>query len=1236
MVSVFCLQAQLAKTIDVTSSGTLSALLGSDKNLVTDLTLTGTINDADFQTIKEMNLLKDLDMSAVNIENGKIPSKSFENKVLNSIILPRSLKIVGPDAFINMTTSRLDFTTCTQLEELGHYAFKDIKLNTNILDFSQCASLVRFMESFGSGSFTGYGGHVILPRNLKVLPSRTFAYFKGSVDLPPSLEDIQYTAFIGSQPASPLVFPASLKKIGDDAFQDMIAIRLDFSTCIQLEELGHHVFSGIKLDTDILDFSQCISLVRFNQSFGSGSFTGYGGHIILPRNLKVLPDFTFASFKGSVELPPVLETIGFGAFSGAEPARELVLPNSLITIGNDAFTNYKSNNLVLPGSLKKIGSAAFANMTASRLDFTACTQLEELGHHAFKDIKLNTDILDFSQCTSLVRFMESFGNGSFTGYGGHVILPLNLKVLPSRTFAYFKGSLELPPSLEVIQYTAFIGSQPASPILFPASLKKIGDEAFQDVITTRLDFSTCSQLEELGHHVFTGIKLETDILDFSRCSNLVRFNESFGSSTFAEYGGHVILPLNMKVLPYRTFAYFKGSVELPPSLEIIQHTAFVHSTIKEIYLPATLQQIDNEAFWDCIQLEKITSMNPVPPRLGNVVFEKVDKQTCKLYVPEASIPLYGTALQWKDFLTYAVQPETGDGCLIIQAKDSLTNALINEGKYRIRGNSIDVTYVIKSPDNRVIIENLPNGQYTISEVYPPARYKASSTREKVIEVKNTICRTVMFKNERLPEKVDLVFKINADTTHYTGVRVGEYYWMNKNMHKPVGLNPVTADQINNSHHWYRMFQYRGDPLYTDQISMYDFNYYYGQYYSRPEYENLVINGRTEEYVNGSLVSAATGWGDPWITGGMQLIGMCGNASVNEVRQYLSYGYDYNNTRNNPPVVLQPKDYFSWFYHSYGNTVNFLDRDYETNGFNPSNTNKYGFNLLPNGSRFNGPDILHINHGGNDSEDIPVVLGDFNALNQKAAFNLSMSGLDIAEAPQMHYTKVNHLSTLRLARRISDEELGYKLYINRPDFHETYPWGSQGNCEEFIVKSVWKTKELHHEMDVMDIIRDYLQLDIIKLGLDEIPPVGYSILPNGLFRGLYVQHMIENPQGARTVKSVDDIVYIAQFNPLLWVSVSDNNIGIDLAPGLRSLQNDNTASQISTDFNHSITVYPNPVSDILNINADGIQTVEVYDIAGRLVLKTADSSVNVTELRPGMYVVKVTTASGVSTHKVSKN
>lgn len=58
------------------------------------------------------------------------------------------------------------------------------------------------------------------------------------------------------------------------------------------------------------------------------------------------------------------------------------------------------------------------------------------------------------------------------------------------------------------------------------------------------------------------------------------------------------------------------------------------------------------------------------------------------------------------------------------------------------------------------------------------------------------------------------------------------------------------------------------------------------------------------------------------------------------------------------------------------------------------------------------------------------------------------------------------------------------------------------------------------------------------------------------------------------------------------------------------------------------LYPNPVSDTLNIQLDrDLEKIEIYSILGRMVFTKTNSMINVSNLSSGMYIIKVYTQDG---------
>lgn len=74
-------------------------------------------------------------------------------------------------------------------------------------------------------------------------------------------------------------------------------------------------------------------------------------------------------------------------------------------------------------------------------------------------------------------------------------------------------------------------------------------------------------------------------------------------------------------------------------------------------------------------------------------------------------------------------------------------------------------------------------------------------------------------------------------------------------------------------------------------------------------------------------------------------------------------------------------------------------------------------------------------------------------------------------------------------------------------------------------------------------------------------------------------------------------------------------------------------------NASISIFPNPAKDHVQINAIGLSQVQVIDLTGRLLLSVSSEGntlqLTTEGMKPGIYFINVTTTEGVFTHKLLK-
>lgn len=70
------------------------------------------------------------------------------------------------------------------------------------------------------------------------------------------------------------------------------------------------------------------------------------------------------------------------------------------------------------------------------------------------------------------------------------------------------------------------------------------------------------------------------------------------------------------------------------------------------------------------------------------------------------------------------------------------------------------------------------------------------------------------------------------------------------------------------------------------------------------------------------------------------------------------------------------------------------------------------------------------------------------------------------------------------------------------------------------------------------------------------------------------------------------------------------------------------SSVSPELENSLTLYPNPTSDILNVKADGVESIAIIDGLGNQVIEEeSKSSVNISDLVPGLYTAVISTING---------
>ncbi len=68
---------------------------------------------------------------------------------------------------------------------------------------------------------------------------------------------------------------------------------------------------------------------------------------------------------------------------------------------------------------------------------------------------------------------------------------------------------------------------------------------------------------------------------------------------------------------------------------------------------------------------------------------------------------------------------------------------------------------------------------------------------------------------------------------------------------------------------------------------------------------------------------------------------------------------------------------------------------------------------------------------------------------------------------------------------------------------------------------------------------------------------------------------------------------------------------------------------------SVNVFPNPVSDVLNIMANNLNYIELFNVVGKRILFSNKNEISLKNISSGTYILKVHTDNGIATKKVQK-
>lgn len=250
-------------------------------------------------------------------------------------------------------------------------------------------------------------------------------------------------------------------------------------------------------------------------SFEDGAFTSSAiTSVVIPSSITEIGTGTFAQCRSlkSVSLPNTLKNIsGRGAFYGTSRLNEIILPDALETIGNEAFWGSGITSLTIGSNIQSFGYCAFRDCSNLKVinipSIAAWCQIangESKTNPLYyaKALTLNGEVITDLVIDSSINKISDY---SFYGYEGLNSISFDNGISSIGNYAFMgcTGLKELvfPEGLTSIGNNAFDGCQSIKRIKFSSTVNYIGFSAFNDC--NNIEQIESSIMEPTENYAFT-------------------------------------------------------------------------------------------------------------------------------------------------------------------------------------------------------------------------------------------------------------------------------------------------------------------------------------------------------------------------------------------------------------------------------------------------------------------------------------------------------------------------------------------------------------------------------------------------------------------------------------------------------------------------------------------------------------------------------------------------------------
>lgn len=554
---------------------------------------------------------------------------------VSAVYLPDSVTYIGKGAFYGCkalkeirangatTIDELAFSYCSALNNVSFLATTDI----NKFAFANCTALTKVTLS----SFP----------KVKSIGEAAFYNCKGlsSVTLAKSITSLGVSVFQADTGLSKVTFEdgCQLKSIPDRAFlqcKGLVSIRFPEN----IRSIGSNAFGFTSLANEVV-LNEGLEII------GADSFSDSAiRRITIPSTVTIIKSSAFMNDKYLQEINfaegSQLKTIEDYGFCNCHALKELVLPDSVESIGYSGIDSESLESLTLPNN---------SNFSITRNGTIECPALTELilpdnytiVSGTITDCPALANQKNYALLKSNHSLVACNSNGTeLTGSSAKVYFNDVTGTKEAENVTKTICKIFVQSGVTTIPTEAFMNYKSLQSVVLPASLTSIEQGAFRECTAlTDINLSSCSKLTSLGASAFSRcyslkrIVLPNSVTSvseylFEDChalktvtlsNNIKNIKNSAFSNCYAlsemnpNSKSAFNLPTNMKnggIIYYEAFYQCKSitKVDLPTGgtkgITILDR-AFYGTGIQELTLPADLVVIKKEAFSNCSDLKTI-------------------------------------------------------------------------------------------------------------------------------------------------------------------------------------------------------------------------------------------------------------------------------------------------------------------------------------------------------------------------------------------------------------------------------------------------------------------------------------------------------------------------------------------------------------------------------------------------------------------------------------------------------